>query len=73
MQWNVAVTAGQVGSATLNPRGPANSTPPDLLHVGRAGAYEDQPSKTTLASPANGVRDLWAKARRHWLGATLPA
>jgi hypothetical protein len=25
-----------------------------------------------VASPADGVRDLWAEVRRHWVGATLP-
>ena len=73
MQWNSAVMAGQTGSTTLNSRGHADSTVSDLLHLGRASAYRDQPSKTALVSPANGVHDLWAEVRRYWLGAKWPA
>ena len=72
MQWDVAGMARQAGSATLNPHGPAESASPDLLHLGRTGADGDQPLKKGVASPADGVRGLWAEVRRHWVGATLP-
>ncbi len=73
MQGSAAGKVRQAGSATLNPHGPADNGCCDLLHLGRGSASGDQPLKTVSASPANGVRNLWAEVKCHWLGATLPA
>ena len=73
MQEIVASEVPQAGLAVLAQHGPADTTARNALHLCSGDGCHRASLDTVAASAANGVHNLWAAMRLHWLGGMLRA